>query len=192
MTRLTEEQRGLASQYMPLAESLARQSKRSTVADEEDMTSACFATLCISARDYRAGPATFYTFARRRIRGTVIDRIRDAAPHTRSGKNRRASELAVTQISGSSDRDMTVLDYMESKEPLPLQRMESSESFEYMLSFLNHRSQVILRTKYQHGAPFAVAAKKLRVSVSTCELIHNQAIKHLRERFAGTEFAISA
>lgn len=187
---LTESQRALACQYMPLAESLARQTKRHKTEDQEEVASRCLLTLCAAARDYRPGRSSFATFARLRCRGEAIQYMRDIAPTTRSGKHRRATEVPASQVGESSDRETTILEWIQCRDPHPLAAMESREAFQHMISCLDQRSQVVLRSRYQDGNGYAVAAKRLGCSVSSCESIHNRAIELLRARFSGTEYVI--
>lgn len=190
MNRLTEEQQAMASQYMPLAEGVARL-KRDASDSEDDIKSECFLALCFAASNYRDGMASFYTFARTRIRGAAIDYIRQVGPIRRSGTRRRA-EIPESQMARSDDAHGRTLDRAESREVSAGVLVESTDSFDYMLSFLDHRSQVILRSKYQDDQAYDVSAKQLGMTESNCSRIHTRAIEQLRERFLGNGVAIPA
>src|SRR5262249_30186856 len=85
---LTDEQQGLASRYLPMAESLAKAFRTQLRIEREELRSTAYMALVEAARTFDpARKVNFATFARHRIRGALRDYLRRVASESwRSAK----------------------------------------------------------------------------------------------------------
>lgn len=172
--KLTPEQQQLASAFFPLAVSMAKRSGQMSPELEEEMISHCTDILCRAAMRFRPGKASFFTFARHRLRGAITDRIRDIAYLTRHG-NRRILEVPF-DFGGDRQSMISGIDP-------GFDRVDVHDACEFLIGFLNERETAVIRSKYQRGTGLRGGSEKLELSGPTCSLIHSTAIAKLRERF---------
>jgi RNA polymerase sigma factor (sigma-70 family) len=119
--------------------------------------------------DGRAG-VKFSTFAGPRIRGAMLDWVREASPFPRAWKNppflrslKPARRLSVASCQLSA---------------------ESRDAFRAMLADLWPDERLMLSLRYEAGMEVSEAARAVGVCTRTGYMIHDRAIAKVRERLA--------
>lgn len=167
-TPLTDRQRDLAADHLPLARKLARPLKFRFRTWSDDLESAACVALVEAARSYDPSRnLRFATFARFRIRGALGDALRGLTP-----------ELPWEALLVSLEIDHETYGRVITAAPDPPtgSELEQAESFERRLRPLPARLRELCRLYYRDGLTMAQAAESLGCSASEVGRLHRQAI----------------
>jgi RNA polymerase sigma factor FliA len=147
----------------------------------------------------RSGPdrgPTFEAYARIRIRGTIIDELRNQDWLTRRARSRaaeptdtgRAYLAAVVPIEDLSEAHRGRL--YDSRAPSPLDTTELNRDREALakaLELLGERERLIVTLHYFHGVQLKEIATELGVSLPRVSQLHSRAMDKLRATLEGPE-----
>jgi RNA polymerase sigma factor (sigma-70 family) len=175
--RLTEAQRKLAEEYVPLARAIAKPFKRRFAMHWEEFESAACMALVDAARRYdESRDIKFATFAKFRIRGAMAGVFRDALePAYRYSGLKPPETTTLTPFLEQHGR------YLGSTAPSrPEMETDDIDSFEVRIEVLPERYREVIRLYYLHGNQFDEIAEKIGVSSSEVGRRHRMGIKMLR------------
>ncbi len=173
---LTEHQRCLATQYMPLAQSLAKGYRFRRLAEREELESTAYMALVEAAQMYDATrKVNFATYARHRIRGA----LRDYQRHTQSADWRGdEAERPVFQRLKKGAEDSGRVIGMEPSQPIGAD-IEAVEAVEEWLRRLPQVHATACRLIYIHGESQNNVAASVGCSRSFLSRLHREAISML-------------
>lgn len=173
MKRLTEAQRRLAEDYIPLARSLARPLKLRFPRSYQELDSASLMALVEAARDFDpARGVSFATFARLRIRGALAD----------VGRSMRLRGIdgpapLVVALTPYSEHHGSVL---VASEPPPVgSGLEDLESFERRIRPLPARHREVIRLYYLRGMKLSEVGQALGLSTARVCVMRQEALRLL-------------
>jgi RNA polymerase sigma factor (sigma-70 family) len=180
---LGEEQRSLATTFLPLAQTLARHYRFLGQNECEELESAAYMALVEAAQTFDpARKVNFATYARHRIRGA----LRDYHNHLKSANWRgdKAERPVFKSLKKESEQRGQVL----GKEPdLPVGAMlESIDAVEQWLSRLPLIHALACRYLYVNGKTQEEAAALLGCSKSFVSRLHREAIAWLTDDYQAT------
>ncbi|SRR5579883_2379484 len=178
---LTEDQRGLATRYMPLARALARR-QRPVAFDREELEAAAYMALVEAAQSFDpTRNVHFATYARHRIRGALRDslRFRWDAGWSGAGPDAPVFQRLAT---GSDLRGWVI-----GKQPVPPTgaALETTEEVEHYLRRLPRVHAQACRFLYIDGKSQDEAAALLGCSKSYLSRLHRDAIDWLIRDLGG-------
>ena len=173
---LSEEQRGLASRYLPLAESLASAYRARARVEREELKSTAYMALVEAARTFDpARKVNFATFARHRIRGALRDYLRYLM--SSSWRGDPALRPSFQTLGTESERYGQVIGVNED-EPIGA-NIESIDSVESWLRRLPKTHALACRLIYIGGKSQDEVAGLLGFSKSYLSRMHHQALSWL-------------
>jgi RNA polymerase sigma factor (sigma-70 family) len=175
-TGLTDEQRGLASRYLPMAESLAKAYRTRQRIEREELRSAAYMALVQAARNFDpARNVNFATFARHRIRGALRDYQRRAMSETWRNETKFR---AVVQCFGRESERYGRMHGLSAEKPVGAE-IESIEDVESWLARLPKSHALACRLIYLSGKSHDEVAAMLGCSRSSLSRIHQEALTWL-------------
>jgi RNA polymerase sigma factor (sigma-70 family) len=179
-TGLTDEQRGLASRYLPMAESLAKAYRSQQRIEREELRSTAYMALVEAARTFDpARKVNFATFARHRIRGALRDYLRCVL----SESWRSEKELpAVVQCFGPESERYGRMHGLSAERPVGAE-IESIEDVESWLARLPKMHALVCRLIYLSGKSQEEVAGMLGYSRSHLSRIHQEAVGWLMDYY---------
>jgi RNA polymerase sigma factor (sigma-70 family) len=170
---LTDAQRALAVQYLPMARALARPFKAQLPAGWEEFESAACAALVDAARSFEPDRGVkFPTFARQRIWGELRDvrhRLIKQAQHERGRADVRSPPARPVEEQPGRDR-----------RPVGWE-LESREEAEGWLRKLPRRHAEAMRLIYLEELTHAEAARRMGYTPSRVTYLHLESLALLRE-----------
>lgn len=175
-TGLTDEQRGLASRYLPMAESLAKACRTQQRIEREELRSAAYMALVQAARNFDPGrKVNFATFARHRIRGALRDYLRSVM----SESWRNQSEMrSVRHCFGRESERYGRMHGLSAEKPIGTE-IESIDDVESWLGRLPRTHALACRLIYLSGKNQDEVAAMLGCSRSNLSRIHQEALTWL-------------
>jgi RNA polymerase sigma factor (sigma-70 family) len=180
---LTDEQRGLAARYLPMAESLAKDFRTKRRIEREELRSTAYMALVQAARTFDpARKVNFATFARHRIRGALRDYLRSAISeswHTETGL------LPVSQCFGPESERYGRMHGLSAEKPVGSE-IESIEDVETWLGRLPKAHALACRLIYVTGKSQDEVAAMLGCSRSHLCRIHHEALSWLMDDYNAT------
>ncbi|MFI5456310.1 MAG: sigma-70 family RNA polymerase sigma factor [Isosphaerales bacterium] len=172
---LTDEQRGLATRYMPMARTLAKR-YRFRWQEREDFEATAYLALVEAARTFDpARKVNFATYARHRIRGALQDYQRLLMSEDWRGD--RAISPIFTSLGEDTEAHGKVLG-IEPERPIGTE-VESTEAVEEWLRRLPRAHAVACRHIYIHGKSQDEVAALVGCSKSFLSRLHREAISWL-------------
>ena len=173
---LTEEQRGLASRYLPMAESLAKDVRTKQRIEREELQSTAYMALVQAARTFDpARKVNFATFARHRIRGALRDYLRNVISESwRTETGLRP----VAQCFGPESKRYGRIHGLSAEKPVGAE-IESIEDVESWLGRLPKTHALTCRLIYLSGKSQDEVAALLGYSRSHLSRIHHEALAWL-------------
>lgn len=172
---LTENQRGLAVRYIPLAQAMVRRAARLGTAEGEELQSAAYLALVEAALTFDPSrKVNFATFARYRIRGALRDCQRWLAAGWRGDP---AHQPAFQSLRDNVEEFGRVLG-PEQGPPVGAE-IESTEAVEKWLRRLPRAHAAACRLIYLHNKSQDEAAALLGCSKSYMSRLHREAISRL-------------
>jgi len=173
---LTDEQRGLAIRYLPLARALARGYRIGRVDELEELESTAYVALVEAAQSFDPGRnVNFATFARHRIRGALRDYQRLLL--SESWRGDPTQRPVFKSLGKNSEQHGWVLG-VEPDRPVGAQ-IESTEAVEEWLRRLPQAHAVACRHIYIHGKSQDEVAALVGCSKSFLSRLHREAISWL-------------
>jgi RNA polymerase sigma factor (sigma-70 family) len=173
---LTEEQRGLATKYLPLAQTLAIRYRFQRLDEREELESTAYMALVEAALTFDPGRnVNFATFARHRIRGALRDYQRRLLSYDWRGDE--AERPVFKRLGKDTEQHGRVLG-IEPDRPIGTE-IESIEAVEEWLSRLPLIHAVACRYIYINGKSQDEAAALLGCSKSFLSRLHREAISWL-------------
>ncbi len=175
-TGLSDEQRGLASRYMPLAEALANAQKLQQRIEREELKSTAYMALVEAAKTFDPGrKVNFATFARHRIRGALRDYLRFVMSSNWRGRPADRPSFRPLGIQGESRGQVIGL---QPETPVGVE-IESIDSVESWLRRLPKTHALACRLIYIGGKTQDEVAGLLGCSSSYLSRMHNEALSWL-------------
>jgi RNA polymerase sigma factor (sigma-70 family) len=173
---LTEEQRELAVNYLPMARQLARRLHSTWPFHREELESTAYMALVEAAQTFDPSRGVgFGTYARHRIRGALRDLQRVIC----SGKSRAAGATApVFQKLKAFDEHNGMVLGVEPDPPVGTW-IESTEAVEFWLRRLPRAHAAACRLIYIHGKSQDQVAVEIGCSKSYLSRLHREAINSL-------------
>ena len=173
---LTENQRGLAAQYLPLAQGLARGYRFGRFGEREELESTAYMALVEAAQKFDPKRnVNFATYARHRIRGALRDYQRIALSENWRGEE--AYRPVFTRLVRGAEQHGRVLGVAPQ---LPVGALlESKEAVEEWLSRLPYLHAAACRLIYLHGQSQDEVAAQVGCSKSFLSRLHREAISWL-------------
>jgi RNA polymerase sigma factor (sigma-70 family) len=180
---LTDEQRGLASRYVPMAESLAKDFRTKQRIEREELRSTAYMALVQAARTFDpARKVNFATFARHRIRGALRDYLRYAI--SESWGTEKGLRPTAQCIGPESERYGQML-RLSTEKPVGAE-IESIEDVETWLARLPKQHALACRLIYLSGKSQDEAAAMLGCSRSQLCRLHHEALTWLVDDYNAT------
>jgi RNA polymerase sigma factor (sigma-70 family) len=180
---LTDEQRGLASRYLPMAESLAKDFRTKQSIEREELRSTAYMALVQAARTFDpARKVNFATFARHRIRGALRDYLRYAI--SESWRTETGLRPIAQCVGPESERYGRMLGLSEEK-PVGAE-IESMEDVETWLARLPKQHALACRLIYLSGKNQDEVAAMLGCSRSHLCRMHQEALTWLIDDYNAT------
>ncbi len=179
-TGLNDDQRGLATRYLPMAESLARAFASRRQFEREELKSTAYMALVEAARTFDPyRKVNFATFARHRIRGALRDYMRFLlSENWRGNKSLRPS---FQRLFREAEEHGRVLGINHDK-PLGTD-FESIEAVERWLHRLPPMHAVVCRLIYLGGKSQEDVSRLLSCSSSHVSRVHTEALSLLIDGF---------
>jgi RNA polymerase sigma factor (sigma-70 family) len=178
-TGLNDDQRGLASRYLPMAESLANAYHSRRQIERDELQSTAYLALVEAARNFDPGrKVNFATFARHRIRGALRDYVRFLMSDSWRGE--RQSRPAFQSLCQSSERHGRVIG-INAEKPVG-SRIESLEAVEEWLQRLPKSHALACHLIYIGGKNQEEVAQLLGLSRSHLSRIHTEALSLLIDK----------
>ncbi|MGP0067150.1 MAG: sigma-70 family RNA polymerase sigma factor [Isosphaeraceae bacterium] len=176
---LTEDQRNLASKYLPLACAMVRRTRHSAM-DREEMQSAAYVALVEAARLYDPSKRVgFATFARHRIRGALIDYRRASQGLSRS--RTRIEPPIFRRISAHDETQCSILAVTTSSpDGYDTEEIEALESY---FRRLPKAQASACRLIYLDGKSQEEAAALLGYSKAYLSRLHRDALESLSREY---------
>jgi RNA polymerase sigma factor (sigma-70 family) len=172
---LTDEQRGLATRYLPLARSLARRVERSWAAEREELEAVAYLALVEAAGAFDPRwQVSFATYARLRIRGALSDFRRRERRRPTGG--RRVGLRGPDP--GSHAEEHGRVFGVNPDWPIGTE-IEALEMIESWLKRLPGALAATCELIYVHGLSQGEAARYLGCSKSRVSRLHRDALFHL-------------
>lgn len=139
---------------------------------------------------------SFSTYARQRIRGAMLDWLRELQwPYRysadRHGADRKwqISMSATTQVR-ESNRGRCLGDFLtDQRQPDPAASVEAKDVFDRLIDVLDPSEQLVIRLMYRAGMSQVEASRVIGVTFSRVSQMHKGIMTRLRER--ATELALS-
>ncbi len=173
---LTELQRELATRYLPLAGAMARRLAASFPAGGDDFRAAAGLALVEAARNFdEARGVDFATFARRRIRGALLDARRDLLCGGWRGDLALAPRF---ESLGPGSESRGHVFGATSDEPVGSD-LETNETVAYYLDRLSPRQAAAFRHIYLEGKTQEEAATLAGCSKASMCRLHRDALERL-------------
>ncbi len=181
-TPLTESQRELAAQFLPLALSMAKPLKVSFPNDADEFESAACMAVVEAAQSYdETFNVRFSTFARYRIWGALRDVQRNLALN-----GHRNTLVAPTLHSLWPDAELHG-EVLNTTCDLPVgSELESLELVEHELKNLPQRNAKVCRCIYLENKPLHLTGAALGCSKTRVFDIHKESLQLLNERWKGS------
>jgi RNA polymerase sigma factor (sigma-70 family) len=175
-TPLTEDQRTLAVNYLPMARQLAQRLSTTWPTHPDELQSTAYMALVEAAQTFDpTRNVGFGTYARHRIRGA----IRDFQRLIYSGGSRAArAQRPVFQVLRKFDEDNGEVLGIEPEPPVGTW-LEATEAVEYWLKRLPKAHAVACRLIYIHGKSQDQVASEVGCSKSYLSRLHREAITWL-------------
>jgi RNA polymerase sigma factor (sigma-70 family) len=177
---LTEHQRELAEQFLPLARKLAKPLKTMFTNWRDEFESAACLALVEAARSYDPSRnIRFATFARFRIRGALMDvgRVMGLA----GWESDRDNAPDVVTLTPYNEEHGKVLVAHESPEVGT--EVDDADSVEHWLRKLPGKHALVCRLYYLHGKTMGEIAEDLRCSQSEITRLHRKALELLSDPY---------
>jgi RNA polymerase sigma factor (sigma-70 family) len=179
-TQLNDEQRELATRYVPLAESQAKNFGTEHPLDPDELRSTAYLALVEATRTFDPSrQVNFATFARHRIRGALRDYLRFA---TYQGWQRDHSPYPQFQTLSEEPEEARRL-FGEAYEQPAGARIESIEDIERWLKRLPRTHALACRMIYLSGKGQDEVASLLGFSKSYLSRIHNEVLRLLLDDY---------
>ena len=167
MNALSDQERDLAEQYLPLAKALARPLKLRYRHLVDEIDSAASLALVLAARAYDpTRQLRFATYCRFRIRGALYRVLDDEGIAT--------DEARIPSRFASKTLDVAA--------PESPELLDETEAFERWLRPLSPRQAAIIRSIYLDGLTQAEIAETLGISRTEATRLHSQALDLLSGR----------
>jgi RNA polymerase sigma factor for flagellar operon FliA len=178
---LTQEQKNLAAEYVPLARKLVKPLKQSWPNEGDEFESAAMFALVEAARSFEVSRnVKFATFARYRIWGALQDAQRAlVALRRRSDQGR--TPVVNDLLYGSQEQGRVCL---ATNDPPVGDELEAAEAVEAWLRKLPEQHAAACRGIYVDGRTQCETAVRLGVSKSRVSYLHKQALVLLGEAVA--------
>jgi RNA polymerase sigma factor (sigma-70 family) len=177
---LTDEQRGLASRYLPMADSLAKDFRSQQRIEREELRSTAYMALVQAARTFDPSrKVNFATFARHRIRGALRDYLRCAISeswHSEKGLP------PVLQCFGPESERYGRMHGLSAEKPVGTE-IESIEAVESWLARLPKMHALVCRLIYLSGKTQDEVAAMLGYSRSHLSRVHHEAVGWLMDYY---------
>jgi RNA polymerase sigma factor (sigma-70 family) len=179
-TKLNDEQRDLATRYLPLAESVATIYRDRHLVDRDEIRSAAYMALVEAARTYDPSRrVNFATFARHRIRGALRDYLRFALASRGRGKNLLSPQFEKLHLGLEEEGRVRGI---APQKPVDA-RIESLDDVESWLRRLPKTHALACRMIYMSGKSQDEVAALLGFSRSYLCRLHNEALRLLIEDY---------
>ncbi|WP_435009341.1 sigma-70 family RNA polymerase sigma factor [Tundrisphaera lichenicola] len=177
---LTEEQRALAEQFLPLARKLAKPLKAMFQHWKDEFESAACMALVEAARSYDPSRnIRFATFARFRIRGALVDVGR--AMGLSGWETDRENAPNVVTLTPVNEEHGKVLVAFEP--PAVGSEIDDADSVEHWLRKLPKKHAEVCRLYYLYGKTQAEIAEDLQCSQSEVTRLHKKALELLSDPY---------
>jgi RNA polymerase sigma factor (sigma-70 family) len=178
--RLSEDQRGLATRYLPMAESLARAFEARQALERDELRSTAYLALVEAARTFDPyRKVNFATFARHRIRGALRDYARFLlSENWRGPKTHRPSFQGLGQNAEEHGRVLGI----SGEQPLGTE-IESMEVLEQWLQRLPPMHALTCRLIYVGRKNQDEVSQLLRCSRAHVSRMHTEALSWLIDGF---------
>lgn len=165
----------LAGRYIDAALGAAAGFCRAYPSLREDLRAAALLGLSRAAADFEPGRCRFWTFARHRVRGAMLDLLRSERP---GGYRVRGAPFAVRSLGRADGEPAAVV----GAEPDPAvgSELEGLDEVEGWLRKLPRRHAAAMRRLYVHGDSQAEAAGALGLSQSRLSSLHRESLELLR------------
>jgi len=179
-SQLNDEQRELATRYVPMAESQATNYGTAFDLDPDELRSTAYLALVEAARTFDPSrKVNFATFARHRIRGALRDYLRFA---TSQSWQRDLSLYPQFQTLGEEPEETRRVLGGAQEEPVGA-RIESIDDIERWLRRLPRTQALACRMIYLSGKSQEEVASLLGFSKSYLSRIHNEALRLLLDDY---------
>lgn len=189
-----ETRNALVIAYWPLCQRVARSVARSVHDhDPKELAQLGFFGLIDAIEKFNPQEASFATYARQRIRGSIIDRLRVESPLKRSqvAAARKAGlplpfplSLDREVIDHDPDGPATLGETVAATGPSVTDQVEISEYFGTLISAVDSLSlpdQAVLCAKYIDRLSAAELAEFLGLSINRARIRHMDALQHLHD-----------
>ena len=177
---LTEEQRELAAQFLPLARKLAKPLKTMFAQWKDEFESAACLALVEAARSYDPSRnIRFATFARFRIRGALMDVGRVMGLSGWEADRENAPDL-VTLTPYNEEHGKVLVAY---EPPAVGTEVDDADSVEHWLRKLPTRHALVCRLYYLYGKTMGEIAEDLECSPSEITRLHRKALELLSDPY---------
>lgn len=189
MPETADAQDALILAYRPLVAAVVRRLRlpRMATLDDDDLVSLGTVGLVEAARRYDPTRGSFAAFATPRIRGAILDAVREASgtpPYRRS--NRPGTVPAQTSLHSPvphQDDELALIDIV--ADPHAAGAFDEAEwrvlaAHERLLASLTPRERTVLDRLYRDGCRAVQVARALGVSESRIAQIHARALARLR------------
>ncbi len=177
---LNEDQRGLATRYLPMAESLARAFQARQKLERDELQSTAYLALVEAARTFDPyRKVNFATFARHRIRGALRDYMRFLLSENWRGTT--AVRPSFQRLFQDAEQHGRVLGITGEK-PLGTE-IESIEAVERWLRHLPPMHALICRLIYLGGKSQDEVSQLLGCSRGHVSRVHTEALSFLIDGF---------
>jgi len=175
---LNDQQRGLATAYLPLAESMARSVKPRRDCECEDLQATAYLALVEAARNFDpARKVSFATFARHRIRGALRDYVRFL--FSDSWRGTEATRPFFRRLGKNSESHGRVIGVQEEK-PVGA-NIEMLDAVDFWLRSLPRSHALACRLIYISGKSQDEVADLLGFSKPQLSRMHREALSWLIE-----------
>jgi RNA polymerase sigma factor (sigma-70 family) len=179
-TRLNDEQRELATRYLPIAETLANNYRIRQRLERDEIRSTAYMALVEAARTFDpARKVNFATYARHRIRGALRDYLRFMLKTRGRGENIFCPQFERLHL-GLEWHGRVM--HLTPQKPVDA-RIESIDDVESWLRRLPKTHALACRMIYMSGKSQEEVAALLGLSKSYLCRLHNEALRWLIEDF---------
>jgi RNA polymerase sigma factor (sigma-70 family) len=180
---LTEDQRELAAQFLPLARKLAKPLKTMFASWKDEFESAACLALVEAARSYDPSrKIRFATFARFRIRGALMDVGRVMGLPGWETDRENAPDL-VTLTPYNEEHGKVLVAY---EPPEVGSDVDDADSVEHWLRKLPGKHALVCRLYYLYGKTMGEIADDLKCSPSEITRLHKKALELLSDPYDAT------